>query len=75
MPLWLAAVLLPEPGACPRSSAGAQKTEPTAKAFFMPSLLCVQGAAKDIGWRFADFALDFRQERRIMIFEHEHCSS
>lgn len=55
MPLWLAAVLLAEPGACPRSSAGAQKTEPTVKAFFMPSLLCVQGAAKDIGWRFADF--------------------
>lgn len=46
MPLWLAAVLLPEPGACPRSSAGAQKTEPTAKAFFMPLLSCVQGAAK-----------------------------
>lgn len=70
--------LLPEPGACPRSSAGALKTdidsEDALRAFAVVHARG-SGMCREAYGFLSVLVLDFRRDLRIMILEHEHSSS
>lgn len=77
MPLW-PQWLLPEPGACPRSSAGALKMDIDSEG-----ALCAfavvhargSGMCREAYGFLSVLVLDFRRDLRIMMLEHEHGSS
>ena len=77
MPLWPQR-LLPEPGACPRSSAGAQKTDIDSEGALC-AFAVMHARGSGMGQEAYGFlsvlVLDFRRDLRIMILEHEHGSS
>lgn len=77
MPLWPQR-LLPGPGVCPRSSAGAQKTdidsEGALRAFAVAHARGSRMGREAYGFLLV-FVLDFRRDLRIMMLEHEHSSS
>jgi hypothetical protein len=70
--------LLPGPGACPRSSVGAQKTdidsEGALRAFAVVHTRG-SGMGREAYGFLSVFVLDFRRDLRIMMLEHEHSSS
>lgn len=70
--------LLPGPGACPRSSAGALKTdidsEGALRAFAVVHARG-SGMGREAYGILLVFVLDFRRDLRIMMLEHEHGSS
>lgn len=70
--------LLPGPGACPRSSAGALKTDIDSEgALCAFAVVHARGSGmgrKAYGFLLV-FVLDFRRDLRIMMLEHEHSSS
>lgn len=76
MPLWQR--LLPEPGASPRSSAGALKTdidsEGALRAFAVVHARGSEICRETYGF-LSVLGLDFRRDLRIMMLEHEHSSS
>lgn len=70
--------LLPGPVACPRSSVGALKTdidsEGALRAFAVAHARG-SGMGREAYGFLLVFVLDFRRDLRIMMLEHEHCSS
>ena len=77
MPLWPAAAAAGA-GACPRSSAGAQKTdidsEDALRAFAVVHARG-SGMGREAYGFLSVLVLDFRRDLRIMRLEHEHGSS
>lgn len=69
--------LLPGPGACPRSNAGAQKTDIDSEGALRAFAVVHARGSKCTGRRmvFSVLGLDFRRDLRIMMLEHEHGSS
>ena len=70
--------LLPELGACPRSSAGALKTDIDSEGALC-AFAVVHARGSGMGREAYGFlsvlVLDFRRDLRIMMPEHEHSSS
>ena len=70
--------LLPGPGACPRSSVGAQKTDIDSEGALCAFAVVHAGGSKmnrETYGFLSVLVLDFRRDLRIMMLEHEHSSS
>lgn len=70
--------LLPGPGACPRSSAGALKTDIDSEGALCAFAVVHAGGSETCRETYGFllvFVLDFRRDLRIMMLEHEHGSS
>jgi hypothetical protein len=70
--------LLPGEGACPRSSAGALKTDIDSEGALCAFAVVHTrggGMGREAYGFLSVFVLDFRRDLRIMMLEHEHGSS
>ena len=70
--------LLPGPGACPRSSAGAQKTDIDSEGALCTFAVVHArggGMVREAYGFLSVLVLDFQRDLRIMMLEHEHSSS
>ena len=70
--------LLPGPGACPRSSVGALKTDIDSEGALCAFAVVHAGGSKmnrETYGFLSVLVLDFRRDLRIMMLEHEHSSS